>query len=62
MKSPCIKVCAMDPQRSQCLGCRRTLDEIACWAGMSDGERDRILAELPSRRLDVAKIAVPPLA
>ena len=61
MKSPCIKVCQMDPQRGLCLGCARTLDEIARWGGMSDAERERIMAELP-RRLDVAKISVPPLA
>ena len=49
MKSPCIKVCQMDPERGLCLGCGRTLDEIARWAAMSDQERDAVLAELPSR-------------
>ena len=29
MKSPCVKVCQMDPRRNLCLGCKRTLDEIA---------------------------------
>ena len=62
MKSPCVKVCQMDPRRGLCLGCARTLDEIARWAALTDEERDRIMAELPSRRSDVAKIAVPPLA
>ena len=62
MKSPCIKVCQMDPQRGLCLGCRRTLDEIARWAALSDPERERIMAELPSRGSDVAEISVPPLA
>ena len=52
----------MDPQRGLCMGCARTLDEIARWAQMSDAERERVLAELPNRGLDVAKIAVPPLA
>ena len=49
MKSPCVKVCQMDPQGKNCLGCARTLDEIARWASMSDEERDRIMAELPTR-------------
>jgi hypothetical protein len=49
MKSPCIKVCQMDPERGLCLGCARTLDEIARWAAMSDEERERVLAELPIR-------------
>jgi predicted Fe-S protein YdhL (DUF1289 family) len=39
----------MDPQRGLCLGCARTLDEIARWAQMSDQERERIMAELPRR-------------
>lgn len=50
MKSPCVKVCQMDPQRGLCLGCARTLDEIARWASMSDAERERIMAALPSRK------------
>ena len=49
MNSPCVKVCQMDPQRGLCLGCARTLDEIARWAQMSDEERERITAELPRR-------------
>ena len=61
MKSPCIKVCQMDPQRGLCLGCARTLDEIARWGTMTDAERERVTAQLPGR-LDVAKIPVPPLA
>lgn len=62
MKSPCIKVCQMDAARGLCLGCARTLDEIARWGSMTDAERDRIMAQLPRRKLDVAKISVPPLA
>jgi hypothetical protein len=62
MKSPCIKVCQMDPRRGLCLGCQRTLDEIARWGGMSDAERERILAELPARASDVSEVSVPPLA
>ena len=49
MNTPCIKVCQMDPQRGLCLGCARTLDEIARWATMTDEERNAVLAELPSR-------------
>ncbi|MFN2643730.1 MAG: DUF1289 domain-containing protein [Burkholderiales bacterium] len=49
MKSPCIKVCQMDPRRGLCIGCGRKLDEIARWAQMGDEERDRIFADLPQR-------------
>jgi predicted Fe-S protein YdhL (DUF1289 family) len=62
MKSPCIKVCQMDPARGLCTGCRRTLDEIARWSAMSDAERETVMAELEKRKSDVAEIPVPPLA
>ena len=64
MKSPCIKVCQMDPVRGVCIGCCRTLDEIARWGGMSDAERAAVVNSLSERRktLDIPEIAVPPLA
>ena len=64
MKSPCINVCQMDPLRGVCIGCCRTLHEIARWSAMDEAERERIIAALPERRvlLDVPEIPVPPLA
>ncbi len=66
MKTPCVKVCQMDPSRNVCLGCRRTLDEIARWGTMSDEEREQVLAELPRRELprdlNILEVPVPPLA
>ena len=62
MKTPCVKVCQMDPSRNLCLGCGRTLDEIARWGMMSETERERVLAELPGRSSDVLEVPVPPLA
>ena len=64
MKSPCINVCQMDPRRGVCLGCARTLDEIARWASMRDEERQEILNRLDERKraLDVPKVPMPPLA
>jgi predicted Fe-S protein YdhL (DUF1289 family) len=52
----------MDPSRNLCLGCKRTLDEIARWGTMSDAAREQVLAELPLRCLDVLEVSVPPLA
>ena len=54
----------MDPVRGVCIGCCRTLDEIARWGGMSDTERQVIMDALAGRRktLDVPEIAVPPLS
>ena len=64
MNSPCIKVCQMDPARGVCIGCCRSLDEIARWGAMSEQEQFQVLEELPERRrrLNVPEIAVPPLA
>ena len=54
----------MDPARGVCIGCCRTLDEIARWGGMSDAERETVMSGLGERRktLDIPEIAVPPLA
>ena len=32
-----------------CMGCMRTVDEIANWLALSDDERSRIIKELPGR-------------
>ena len=54
----------MDPARGVCIGCCRTLDEIARWGGMTDAQRTAVMQELPARRktLDIPEVAVPPLA
>jgi predicted Fe-S protein YdhL (DUF1289 family) len=54
----------MDPVKGVCIGCCRTLDEIARWGGMGDGERETVMRQLRERRksLDIPEIAVPPLA
>lgn len=56
--SPCIKVCIVDGESRLCLGCHRTLPEIARWQRFTDEERAQIMAELPSRRsrIDPAKL------
>ncbi|WP_373458320.1 DUF1289 domain-containing protein [Brevundimonas sp. SORGH_AS_0993] len=51
-------VCAVDGESGLCLGCFRTLKEIAGWRALGDEERARVMAELPSRRsrIDPAKL------
>lgn len=58
--TPCIQVCAIDGASGLCLGCYRTLKEVAAWARFSDTERATIMAALPSRRthIDPAKLAM----
>nr|WP_199068105.1 cysteine-rich CWC family protein [Chromobacterium sp. ASV5] len=45
--SPCIGQCRLDASGQTCLGCRRTLDEIAGWSGFRAEEKravwDRLL-------------------
>ncbi|SOT96971.1 CoA pyrophosphatase [Xanthomonas arboricola] len=51
LPSPCIGVCSLDAQ-AHCVGCLRSLDEIARWMSMSDGERQEYLhTVLPARAL-----------
>jgi predicted Fe-S protein YdhL (DUF1289 family) len=47
--SPCTKVCTIDPRSGLCRGCGRTLGEIAQWTSLDEGERERIMGELPQR-------------
>lgn len=49
IKTPCIKVCIVDGTTAQCIGCGRTLQEIAAWAQLGDAEREAIMAQLPGR-------------
>ena len=49
--SPCVKLCRLASEVPLCIGCFRTLDEIAAWAGFSDNERQAVLAQLEARRL-----------
>lgn len=47
--SPCISVCRIDPGTGWCEGCLRTIDEIAAWGSMSNGERAAVIEELRTR-------------
>lgn len=47
VESPCIGICMIED--GYCMGCGRTLDEIAAWPTLSGDERRQVVAELPSR-------------
>jgi predicted Fe-S protein YdhL (DUF1289 family) len=49
ISSPCTKVCTIDPRSKLCIGCSRSLQEIGNWSRLSEGERLRIMGELPKR-------------
>lgn len=48
--SPCVNVCQMDSQTGLCLGCLRTLDEIADWMDYTISEKLEVLGRLDERR------------
>jgi len=49
IKTPCIKVYAVDGQTRYCLSCGRTLPEIGRWVQMGAEGRDAVIASLPDR-------------
>ena len=51
--TPCVMVCTVDGASGLCLGCFRTLPEIATWSRMSDEERATIISELDGRRVKI---------
>jgi uncharacterized protein len=48
--SPCIGVCVMDPVAGHCVGCFRTLYEIAEWSVLDAGAKRAVLAAAIARR------------
>ena len=54
IESPCNKVCVVHPRLGLCIGCGRSLDEIARWSEFAPAERARIVAQLPPPLVAVA--------
>ena len=52
--SPCIRVCRLDA-RSVCVGCGRTLDEIARWSQLKMDEQRAICAVAAQRRQQMSE-------
>jgi len=47
--TPCTKKCVMN-REGCCTGCLRDIREIADWAGMTNEERQRVIATLAKRK------------
>jgi predicted Fe-S protein YdhL (DUF1289 family) len=47
MISPCIKVCKV--KSNICIGCKRTITEIANWVQYTDQQRMKIMMDLKQR-------------
>ena len=50
-KSPCIGVCEIDTVTNLCIGCLRSIDEIAMWSLMDDKRALEIIEEIKGRSL-----------
>jgi predicted Fe-S protein YdhL (DUF1289 family) len=48
-QSPCINICSLGPQ-GWCLGCYRTLDEIAGWVRLSPQAQWAVVRAADARR------------
>ncbi len=49
VESPCVKLCVIHPEERLCVGCYRTIDEIAVWSQMTPAARAKVTADLPAR-------------
>lgn len=56
--TPCIKVCSMDDETEYCLGCARSLPEVARWSRLSDAQRQQVLDALPARKAEMIALGV----
>jgi len=48
--SPCINVCRMDAASGLCVGCWRTIDEIAAWSRLDDEGKRAVWQAIALRR------------
>jgi len=52
VQSPCVEICQLDPVSGMCLGCFRTMDEIATWIELSDIEKQNVLLNASKRKFE----------
>lgn len=55
IQSPCVKLCVVHPEERICVGCYRTIDEIAGWSRLSAEDRAAIMDTLEQRKPALAK-------
>lgn len=48
--SPCINVCTIDEESGLCLGCARSLQEVARWRRFSDDQKRAVVNQLTERK------------
>ena len=53
--SPCTKICVIHSEERLCVGCFRSIEEIANWSRLTPEERRTIMADLTARAPRLAK-------
>lgn len=53
VRSPCIKICQMDPETGLCEGCFRTMDEIGRWTMYTEEQRKEIRIQIEARKISL---------
>jgi uncharacterized protein len=53
IQSPCVDICRIDDRTAWCIGCGRTIDEIARWGTTNDDDRAAVMAALPLRMAEL---------
>jgi uncharacterized protein len=51
IQSPCVHICEMSQDTGVCVGCNRTLAEIANWSRFSDTQKIRVIVDAQQRPL-----------
>ena len=49
ISTPCVSVCVLDAAGRLCLGCHRSVEEIAAWGMMNEDERRAVMARLAKK-------------
>lgn len=49
MITPCTNICKINPNTGLCIGCNRTIEEIAGWSQMTEDERKKLMENLKTR-------------
>tara|TARA_B100001540_G_scaffold312784_1_gene334495 strand:+ start:813 stop:1007 length:195 start_codon:yes stop_codon:yes gene_type:complete len=49
-KSPCRNICSIHKKTGFCLGCYRTLEEIAIWTKLDNKKKNNIIFQLNDRK------------